>query len=221
MALLRGGMASLVLTLALVNLGGGGEPGTRPTQPKRPSGILLPPAVEAELMLDEGQRAKLRKLEIEFKQRRQGSLLMTGMKMKRLFDRLDEGADAREVMPVMSVVSEVTGTLQKMRQTRLDYEKKLLGILSEGQKAKYLAWRERSPREKRFERKGKLFDRIEPRGPLPDLDRELQLTPEQLKRLSEMEREWEGRFRALLTEEQRKRYDELNGRAPPRKAPQP
>jgi len=108
-------------------------------------------------------------------------------------------------MPVLSIAHEVTGTLQKMRQTRLEYEKKLLAVLTEDQRARYLAWRERSAREKRLERKGKLLDRGELRGPLPDLDKALQLTPEQHKRLAEMDREWEARLRKLLNEEQRKR----------------
>src|SRR5262249_34255054 len=137
----------------------------------------------------------------------QGSVMMTGLKMKALFDRLDDG-DARQAMPVLTVANEVTGILMKMRQTRLEYEKKLMAVLNDEQRAMYMAWLERSPREKRAERKAKRFEKSEAR-PLPDLDRELQLTPEQQRQLAELEREWEHRFRKLLTEEQRRRYDEL------------
>jgi hypothetical protein len=219
MMALRSGTACLVLTLALGNLGSAGDPATKPAPAKR-NGVLIPAHLATELQLSEEQREKIARLEAEFKQRRQGALMMTGLKMKGLFDKLDQ-ADAREAMPVLTIASEVTGALQKMRQTRLEYEKKVLAVLSEDQRVRYLAWRQRSPREKRLERKGKLLDRGELRGPLPDLDRELQLTPEQHKQLAEMEREWEARFRKLLTEEQRRRYDELNGRAPGKKAPQP
>jgi hypothetical protein len=47
----------------------------------------------------------------------------------------------------------------------------------------------------------------------------LQLTPEQHRKLAEMDREWEQRFRKLLTEEPRRRYDELMRNAPRAEAP--
>ena len=214
MVTLRQGAACLAVTLALVSLGSAGpqtgedpRPGAKAGAPLTKGGILLPPAIEAELKLDDTQREKVRQLEAAFKQRRQGGVMMTGLKMKALFDRLDDG-NAREAMPVLTIANEVTGVLLKMRQTRLEYEKKLMAVLNDEQRAKYVAWLERSPREKRAERKAKRNERIEAR-PLPDLDRELQLTPEQLRKLTEMDREWEQRFRKLLTEEQRRRYDEL------------
>jgi hypothetical protein len=214
----RQGAACLAVTLALVSLGSAGpqagdEPkaGAKPA-PAKQGGVLLPATIEAELNLDDAQREKVRKLEAEFKQRRQGGVMMTGLKMKALFDRLDDG-DAREAMPVLTIANEVTGVLLKMRQTRLEYEKKVMAVLNDEQRAKYAAWLTRSPREKRIERKAKRQERTEVRSP-PDLDRELQLTPEQLRKLAELDREWEQRFRKLLTEEQRRRYDELMRNAP-------
>ncbi len=219
MTALRSGTACLALTLALGSLGSAGDPPAKSAPAKR-TGILVPARLEAELKLTDEQREQIAKIEAAFKQRRQGALMMTALKMKGLFDRIDQD-DPREAMPVLTIANEVTGTLAKMRQTRLEYEKKVLAVLTEDQKARYLAWRERSPREKRLERKAKRLERGEPRGPLPDLDKELQLTPEQHKQLAEMEREWEARFRRLLTEDQRKRYDELSGRGSGKDAPRP
>jgi hypothetical protein len=214
MVALRRGAACLAVTLALVSLGSAGpqagdapNPGAK-TPPAKRGGLLLPANVEAELKLDDAQREKVRQIEAGFKQRRQGSVMMTGLKMKALFDRLDDGGDARAAMPVLSIANEVTGVLLKMRQTRLEYEKKLMAVLNDEQRAQYAAWLASSPREKRAERKAKRKEGFEAR-PLPDLDQELQLTPEQHRKLAEMEREWEHRFRKLLTEEQRRRYDEL------------
>jgi hypothetical protein len=210
---LRHWAVCLAVPLTLVSLGSadpqaGGPPkeGVKAVPVTR-GGLLLPADLEADLKLDDVQRVKIRQLEAEFKQRRQGSVMMTGLKMKALFDRLDEG-EAREAMPVLTIANEVTGVLMKMRQARLDYEKKLMAVLNDEQRAKYAAWLERSPREKRLERKAKRKERSDAR-PLPDLERELQLSPEQHRKLAELDREWERRFRQLLTEEQRRRYDEL------------
>jgi len=219
MLALRQGVAGLAVTLALVSLGSAGpqagddpKDGVKPAPAKR-SGVLLPAKLEADLNLSDAQREKIHKLEAEFKQRRQGGVMMTGLKMKALFDRLDDG-DAREAAPVLTIANEVSGVLLKMRQTRLEYEKKVMAVLNDDQRAKYTAWRDRSPREKRIERKAKGNDRGAGR-PLPDLDRELQLTPEQHRKLAEMDREWEHRLRQLLSEEQRRRYDELMRREAP------
>lgn len=218
MLALRHGAVCLAVTLALVSLGSAGpQAGDAPKDgakaaPVTRGGLLLPANLEAELKLDDAQRAKVRQIEAEFKQRRQGAVMMTGLKMKALFDRLDDD-NARAATPVLTIANEVTGVLLKMRQTRLDCEKKLMAVLNDEQRAKYAAWLDRSPREKRAERKAKRNERGAAR-PLPDLDAELQLTPEQLRKLAEMDREWEHRFRKLLTEEQRRRYDELMRNAP-------
>ena len=202
-------LGGLVLTLALVALGSAGPPADPKAAPAKRGGQLLPADLEAELKLNDAQRDKVRKLEADFKQRRQGALMMTGLKMKGLFDRLDQD-DQRAAMPVLTIANEVTGALVKMRQTRLEFEKRVMDVLDEQQRAVYGAWLARSPREKRAERKGLRADVV----PLPDLDKELQLTPEQHRKLGEMEREWEQRFRKLLTEEQRRRYDELTRKGP-------
>jgi hypothetical protein len=202
-------LGGLVLTLALVALVRAGPPAAPRQGGKASGGQLLPESLAAELKLNDEQRDKISKLEADFKQRRQGALFMTGLKMKGLFDRLDQD-DARAAMPVLTIANEVTGALVKMRQTRLEFEKRVMDVLDEQQRAAYAAWLRRSPREKRAERKAL---RAEMR-PLPDLDKELQLTPEQHRKLAEMEREWEQRFRKLLTEEQRRRYDELMRNGP-------
>ena len=214
MRLLWHSTVGLGLTLGLVSLGSAGPQAGQipsPAPVKARPGTLVPPALEAELKLNAEQLENIRQFEAEFKQRRQGMLMMTGLKMKGLFDRLDD-ENMREAMPVLTIANEVTGTLFKMRQTRVEYEKKVIGVLNDEQRTKYVAWLERSPREKRAERKARRAANKETRRPLPDLEKELQLTPDQQRKLGELEREWEQRFRKLLTEQQRRRYDELMGK---------
>ncbi len=210
MRLLRNCTVCLGLTVGLVSLGSAGPPPDQaPNDIVKPRpATLVPRALEAALQLSPEQLEKIRTIEAEFKQRRQGMLMMTGLKMKGLFNRLDEN-NPREAMPVLTIANEVTGVLFKMRQTRIEFEKKVMTVLNDEQRARYAAWLERSPREKRAERKAKRFERNEIRQPLPDLDKELQLTPEQQRKLAALEYEWQQRFRKLLTEEQRRRYDEL------------
>jgi len=216
MATLRNGTAGLALALALVPLGGAGPPGAgeAPKEAGKPArkmtGILVPAALEGRLNLDAAQREKIAKLEAEFKQRRQGIVLMTGLKLKGVLDRLDD-PDAVEAMPALTIAGEVTTVLQKLRKARLEFEGKVGELLNDEQRAQLRAWQTRTPREKRAERKGKRLGGDGPRQPVPDYDRELRLTPEQHKKLAEMERDWEARFRRLLTPEQRRRYDELSG----------
>jgi Spy/CpxP family protein refolding chaperone len=174
---------------------------------------LMPPAFTADLRLTEEQRDQIQKLEQEFNSKRLGSLMKTVSRVMAIVDSMDAGEGDKEVAPVLALCHEITGGLLESRRSHMLYEKKMMTLLNADQQAKFTALKEHGPRLL-AERQGvtrSLHFYPSQEG--------LQLTDQQKQKVGELQREMETRFRELLTEEQRRHFDE--NRTPRKNAPMP
>jgi hypothetical protein len=175
---------------------------------------LLPQDFADELNLDAQQRQKIQGLQEEFDQRRTQALIRSAMQVAGLINGLQK-EDNREAAPVLAIAHEVTGGLLDERRLRVEYEKRMLALFNDEQREKYAELKERGPEERRERR----LARQEGRGTSvgtgpwqllsPPVQRELHLNPEQKQKLADLRREMERQFRDVLTEDQQKRFDEL------------
>jgi hypothetical protein len=177
---------------------------------------LLPSAWAEEMHLDAQQQQQIRKLEQEFDQKRQQILFKTAAHVVGIVQSLQK-EEQREAAPVLAIVHDITGGLLDARRIRVAYDKKLLAVLNEEQKEQYLELKERGPeqrRERRLARQAVRGGTVET-GPWllfsTETQRQLHLTPEQKQKLTALRQEMEQKLQDVLTQEQQKRFEELEG----------
>jgi hypothetical protein len=108
--------------------------------------VLVPPALAKLLMLDAEQRKKVDELEQAFQQERKTALMLAMLKVKGLMDKIER---KEEAAPALAVIAMTTNTLLELKRTHAAYEKKVVDLLTDEQKAKFAAWQKLRPKEKR------------------------------------------------------------------------
>jgi len=187
----------------------------RPDEP-RPvfGGLLVPRAVPDELNLSDEQRQKVRQLQQDCATKNKLALAGTALKVARLIDSLrrDDGA---EPAPGLAIAHEITGGLLQARRNCAGCEHQVLAVLDDVQKRALVEVPERRPLTRRQQR---LVARAGDAAPVlaPDVQRQLRLDAAQERKIAALREEMDAKVRALLTDEQRRKLDEINGRQPPK-----
>lgn len=198
-----------VLTLAMLLIHGD-DPKAR-TRPK--DGLitrvvtLITPATMEKLNLTEEQRQQIDVIDQEFQQKRQQALTRAAFK---LYGMVNAAEEATEPAPALVVGHEITGGLLETSRIRAEYEKRVTAVLNDQQRAEYLRLKANPPREVRESRKARAK---EPRENLlllmKPVQNQLGLSDEQKQKVEAIEVNTEAQIRALLTDQQRKKYDEI------------
>jgi hypothetical protein len=199
------------LGLALVLVSGPQVMAQNRIQIQRPaigaaSGPLVPAELQDKLKLTDEQKKKLADLEKEF----QG-------KSKEANDKLTQiRAKIRDRTPV-EAVQQLREQMQAVRQLRADYEGKVKALLDDDQKKKYEA--EARPARPAIQIQPALpLRRPAPNAPgqlLPaDVLEKLNLTAEQKEKLEKLLKEYENKALDVLTDEQKKKYEDLKKETP-------
>jgi len=181
---------------------------------------LMPPRFAAELRLTAEQRSQIQKLEQEFKAKRIESLMRTVARVMAIVESLDADEADKEPAPVLALAHEVTGGLLESRRTRMKYEKEMLTLLNPEQQVKFAHLKELRPRDRREHAAHRMDGTTTFHFYYSAQGQEkLQLTDEQKRQFRELQKEIETRLRALLTEDQRRIFDETS--RPQEKTPVP
>jgi Spy/CpxP family protein refolding chaperone len=179
-------------------------------------GQLLSPEDEAKLKLTDEQKEKVAKLQKEFREQNKETLDKLGDEFGKIREALRKARADQDRDSARKAMQDLRGQFQSFQKLRDQFDAKLSALLTDEQKKLYEELRkERSPRSNFGGRRA--GGRPNPRsgGSQPGasglLPREIQadLSPEQKDKLAKLQKEVETRVLSILTDEQKKRYDEL------------
>jgi hypothetical protein len=220
-------LASLTLTLALAGAAPAQEtpddfdaPTARPRDGLLPRVLhLMPPAFVEPLQLTAEQRDTIQKLDAQFNARRKATLVKAVLSIVGIIESLNAKDGDAEPAPALAIAHEVTGALLDMRRTRVALERKMQAALDPQQREMFLTLKEQGPRH---HARATAHDRGVQRAAFfapAEVQRKLRLTPEQQKKLTQLQREYETRVRGILTTEQQQQFEELVRPARPMAVP--
>lgn len=160
--------------------------------PERLGGPLVPTAVEERLKLTAEQKEKLAKIEKEFADKAKDET--------KLREQMQKARDDKDRAALRAALEQIA----EAGKVRAGYETKVQEILTGEQKKTFEAALGGTGA-------GRPGIGIGPGTLLPGLQR-LDLTAEQKEKLNQLQKEFEAKALQVLTEEQRKKYEELKGR---------
>lgn len=207
-------MTGLIVGLASAAAAWSDDP---PSDPRRPRegpftrlSTLVPTHIRGQLNLDAAQQGQIDQIESEFRERRRQMLIKSALQFYSALERTDD--EEAPVEPAPAIGHEVTGGLLETARIRADYEGRVLAVLNDQQKDAYRRLKNTAPP------RGPVHETRKPKptaghhdlmlflGPVQD---QLGLTDDQRQRVIALRSETEFKLRAILSEDQRRKYESL------------
>jgi Spy/CpxP family protein refolding chaperone len=180
----------------------------------------LAPEVAEKLKLTDEQKAKVAQLQKDFKQQHQQDLDKLRDVMSQVREAMTKAGTDKDRDAMRRAFQDLRAQGQTIHKLREEFDTKLAGVLRDEQKKQYEELKkERSPfarfRDRRSGGRPNSDSRPGVSGLLP---RELQndLSAEQKEKLAKLQQEVEGKVLSILTDAQKKRYEELKKERTPR-----
>ena len=196
MCMIRSAVLGLCITLIAAV---GVQAQEQQRQPRRPAagldqagGPLVPKAVADKLDLSAEQKEKVARIEKEFADKAKDS----ETKARELMEKARQDKDRAAYQQAQEKLAEA-------RKARATYESQVLALLTDAQKKTFeqLATAQRRPGAAPGQAAGQFL-------PVP-LQERLNLTAEQKEKLNQLQKEFETKALQVLTEEQRKQYEQF------------
>jgi Spy/CpxP family protein refolding chaperone len=168
---------------------------------------LLPPDAVEKLKLTDEQKEKLAKLQQEFEEKSKETL-------GKIRATLQKAIQDKDGEAIRKAGEEIRAGAEKLRG---EFMEKVAGLLTEEQKKKLEEIKKEAPARPGF-RPGQPG---EPRRPGPGLllpppvQEQLQLSDEQKEKLARLQKEVDSKLGEILTEEQKKKLEEIRQAGPP------
>ena len=192
----------------------GADEGKRPERkpppgPGAPGGfgpLLPPPDILEKLKLSEEQKDKVAKLQKAFEE-----------KNKDAFSKIREGLDKARQDKDREKFGELNQSMQKLQG---EFEGQFAGVLNDEQKKQFDEFKRQGPRFGPGGAPGGPGGRPgfgTPPGPMmlpPEIQERLKLSEEQRDKLAKLQKEIEEKINGILTEEQKKQYEEMKKNPP-------
>jgi len=157
-----------------------------------------------QLDLTAEQRDKVQAMEQERAQKNKQMIGATAIKVYTMVDACRRGDPNAEPAPGLAIAHDIIGCVLECRRNHVLVERQLQGVLSPDQKVKFA---ELTERERRPNRRAQRDE--EGMIPSRQMVRTLRLDAEQQKKIAQMHEETMEKVRAMLTDEQRKQFDQL------------
>lgn len=188
---------------------------------KRPGaeqpGQILPQEILEKLNLSSEQKDKVAKLRQDFEEKNKDSIDKVKESVAKIKETMEKARQDKDKEAFRQAAEKMRETLDTVHKLRKDFEGQLSGVLNDEQKKKMEDLRkESSARPKPGERVG---TRKDPGNPLlpPGAQEKLQLSNEQKDKLNQLQKEFEEKATAVLTDEQKKQLEEFKKDTPRRK----
>jgi len=207
------------LVLALVAAAPAADP--KPAKERPREGLIVrlfgpvPDCCIDQLDLSADQKEKVKALAQEQEQKNKQVVTSTALKLYGIINscRRDDGTG--EPAPGLAIAHEIVGGVLECRRSRVNMERQLQGVLSPEQKEKFVQLTQERPHRanRKAQRQADRDGDDEPTAMSRRAIKRLRLDPEQEKKLAQIHDETEAKVRAVLTEEQRKKFDQMARRA--------
>jgi len=181
----------------------------RPAQSGDAGLQLVPPEVQERLRLSAEQKEKVAKLQQEFQDKNKDALAKIKDGLAQARQAQQKAREDKDRAAFRTASEQLQAQEQALRQLRTGPEAKLLEVLTPEQKQTYAAAKTGTPARPAVAAAGGVNQLL-----LPQVQERLGLTAEQKEKLAKLQQELETKLRGVLTEEQWKRFQEMNKRRP-------
>ncbi|MBY0528129.1 MAG: Spy/CpxP family protein refolding chaperone [Gemmataceae bacterium] len=164
---------------------------------------LLSAEAMEKLKLSSEQKEKITKLVKDFEDK---SKDLTG----KIREDLQKAIQDKDKDAIKSAAEKMRDVREQAGKLRTEFEGKLTGLLTDEQKKKFEEIKKEQPQPRPFGGKPQPGNRPGPGQLLPpELQDELKLTSEQKEKIAKLQKELEGKLNDVLTDEQKKKLEEL------------